>query len=216
MSKIKLLYSELSDNIEEFIIETKGLSYSARAILWFQKNVNEKVTSGDLAKIPGANGNPISHNIRRIFELRDEKGFDLVNWRDNERTGLNLKVDEWVLLSLEPIKENIRSRGVNKRIVFEVFSRDGFTCKTCGRTPDDDDPFKTGHKVILHVGHIKAHKSNHLDNKTLTSSDFITMCNICNEGAKNNEITILTPLDRVKNLSVHEQKEIYEYLKDNF
>ncbi|EOU1871284.1 hypothetical protein GZ976_002735 [Clostridium perfringens] len=204
-------------SLDNFIKKTEGMSYTERALLWFKLNLNKKVTSSDLAKIPGKKGNPISHNMRRIFELRDEKGYDIVNWKDNERTNLNLKVDEWVLLSTEPIKENIRSRGVNKRITFEVFSRDSFTCQTCGRTPKDDDPFKPGHKVTLHVGHIIAHKSNHnKNNKELTADDFITMCNVCNEGAKNNEIPIITLLDRVKASSDEEKQTVYDYLKNSF
>ena len=203
-------------SLDEFIDKTSGLSYTKRAILWFQANLNKKITSSELARIPGQKGNPISHNIRRIFELRDEKGYDIVNWKDNERTELNLKVDEWVLLKLEPIEENIRSRGVNKRIAFEVFSRDNYTCKTCGRTPEDDDPFKPGHKIKLHVGHIIAHKSDHTgDSDKLTADDFVTMCNVCNEGAKNNEIKIITLLDRVKSASFEDKKIIFKYLKNN-
>lgn len=204
-------------SLDDFIAKTAGLSYTERALLWFKVNLNEVVTSSDLAKIPGKKGNPISHNIRRIFELRDEKGYDIVNHNDNDRTGLNLKVDEWVLLTNEPIKENIRSRGVTKTIAYEVFSRDNHTCQICGRIPGDDDPFKSGHKIKLHVGHIKAHKSDHHgEHKKLTTNDFITMCNVCNEGAKNEEIKIVTLLDRVKSASIEEKKSIYNYLKGLF
>lgn len=203
-------------SLDEFIQKTEGLSYTQRALFWFQVNLNKKVTSSELAQIPGTNGKPISHNIRRIFELRDEKGYDIVNWKDNDRTGLNLKVDEWVLLNPDPIKENIRDRGVNKKITFEVFSRDSYTCQICGRTPQDDDPFKPGHKVKLHVGHINPHKGEHSDNRKLTANDFITMCNVCNEGAKNTEIKIITLLDRIEQASYEEKVEIYNYLKSFF
>ena len=55
---------------KRFIVETKGLSFSKRALIWFQKNLNEIVTAQELARIPGEKGDPINHNIRRIFELR--------------------------------------------------------------------------------------------------------------------------------------------------
>lgn len=59
---------------------TANFSYSDSALLWFQLNLNQIVTSEELAQIHGKNtGQPISHNIRRIFELRDEKGYDLIN-----------------------------------------------------------------------------------------------------------------------------------------
>lgn len=207
---------ELSDaTLEEFITKTKGLSYIKRALLWFQLNLNQKVTSNELAQIPGVAGKPISHNMRRIFELRDEQGYDIVNWKDNERTELNLKVNEWVLLSLTPIKDNIRSRGVTKKISYHVFKRDLSTCQICGRTPQDDDPFKSGHKIILHVSHKIAHKSIHTHkNKKLTCDDFITLCNVCNEGAKNTDVSIITLLDRVKVANLDERQTIYDFLND--
>ena len=42
------------------------------------------------------------------------------------------------------------------------------------------------------------------------------MCNVCNEGAKNKNIKIIRLIDRVKNSSVNEKKEMYLYLKDYF
>ena len=200
--------------LEQFIKDTVGTSYIKRALLWFQLNIGEIVTSSDLAQIHGKNDKTISHNMRRVYELRDEQGYDIVNWKDNDTTSLNLKVDEWVLQSLIPVKENIRNRGVNKRISFEVLSRDLYTCQTCGRIPNDEDPFKVGHKIKLHTGHIIPHKSDVNTNiEKLTSDDFITMCNVCNEGAKNNEIPIITILDRVKLCSDKEKQDIYEFLK---
>lgn len=202
-------------NLNEFIEKTEGLAYKKRALMWFQENLGEKVTSNQLAVIPGRDGNPISHNIRRIFELRDEDGYEIVNHKDNDTTGLDLKVDEWVLLKKDPNPEKIRSRGVNKRIMVEVFTRDRNTCQMCGRTPDDDDPFKPGHKIKLHTGHIEAHKRKDgtVSQKKLTADDFVTLCNVCNEGAKNTDFKKITLLDRVKKAPADEQREILEYLQ---
>jgi len=200
--------------LKEYIASTEGQSYTQRALGWFLHNLNQIVTSEELAQIPGQKGNPISHNIRRIFELRDEKGYELVNHKDNESQGLNLKVNEWMLLSSKPNPRNIRSRGVNKRIMFEVFERDMYTCKICGRTAEDDDPFKSGHKIKLHVGHINPHKNDEREDnsKVLTKKDFITMCNVCNEGLKNKELKSFTLLDKVKDSTKEEKEEILNYL----
>jgi hypothetical protein len=205
-------------DLEEFIRKTKGLAYKKRALMWFQANLGKIVTSNQLAVIPGRDENPISHNIRRIFELRDEDGYEIANHKDNEKTSLNLRVDEWVLLKKDPNPDKIRERGVNKRIMFEVFSRDGYQCQICGRTKDDDDPFKEGHKIKLHVGHLEAHKSKSgtSSKKKLTPDDFITMCNVCNEGAKNNDVKVITLLDRVKKADEEVQTEIYEFLEEKF
>jgi len=205
-------------NLEEYIKKTEGQSYTKRALGWFKANLGNIVTSSELAQIPGTNGKPISHNMRRIFELRDEAGYEIVNWKNNEETGLNLKVDQWVLLKTEPNPNKVRDRGVNKRIMFDVFERDNYQCQSCGRILGDDDPFSAGRKIKLHVGHIKAHKrkSGELpSDKKLTKDDFITMCNVCNEGAKNKDIKIITLLDRVKKASSEEKRDILAYLCKN-
>ena len=96
------------------------MSYKKNALKYFKERLNQKVSSEELAQIPGKDGKPISHNIRRIFELRDEEGYDIVNHSNNNETGLDLKVDQWVLRSLEPVERNIRSRQINKRIRSDV------------------------------------------------------------------------------------------------
>ncbi|HBM46136.1 MAG: HNH endonuclease [Parcubacteria group bacterium GW2011_GWF2_38_76] len=198
--------------------DKKQKSYIDKALDLFRSKLGKIVRSEELAQLTGTSGKPISHNIRRIFELRDELGYNIVNHKDNDKTGLNLKVDEWVLLDKDPDPKKIRSRGVNKKIMFEVFSRDNFTCQTCGRTIEDDDPFKSGHKIKLHVGHKIAHKrkEGEATDKILTKDDFITMCNVCNEGAKNNDLISITLFDRVKDTDEQTQRNIYDFLKKKF
>ena len=228
MKKIDESFNKLLEKQKEFPNEkmdiptfnsiTQKLGYKQTALLWFKLNIGDIVTSEELAQLYGTKSTPISHNIRRIFELRDEEGYNIINHKDNEKTGKNLKVDEWILLSMDPDPEKVRMRGVNKRIRFEVLERDNYTCQTCGLQLGDDDPFRPGHKISLHIGHIKAHKRKEGTplTKTLDSDDFITMCNVCNEGAKNNDIKIITLLDRVKKASFDDKKKIYEYLKSEF
>lgn len=220
---------EREKDFQKFLKEVEGKSYSKKALLWFQRNLKEIVTADEFARITGTNGKPINHNVRRIFELRDEQGYEIINHKDSESTGIQLKVDEWMLLQLEANPEKIRSRGVNKRIMYEVFERDSFQCQACGRTPNDDDPFAEGKKIKLHVGHIIAHKrkgyenfievqsiSEIKDHEELTKDDFITMCNVCNEGAKNNDLKLLSNIDKIELLTVNEQQEVYGYLKNKF
>ncbi|MGV8142242.1 MAG: HNH endonuclease [Candidatus Pacearchaeota archaeon] len=213
---------EREKEFQKFVngLKGNGIGFLKNALEWFKQNIGSIVTSRELARIPGKEGFPISHNLRRIFELRDEQGYQIANHKDNSKTGLGLKIDEWVLLNLSPDPSMIRTRGVNKRIMFEVFERDKFTCKSCGRTPEDDDPFKPDHKVKLHVGHLKAHKQEDgsISNvgKDLTKEDFVTLCNVCNEGQKNKDFKKVTLLDRVNLANQTEQKEIYLALKKKF
>jgi len=203
-------------NISKFNELTDDFSYSNSALLWFQLHLNEVVTSEELAQIHGKNNHkPISHNIRRIFELRDEKGYNIINHKSE---GSSLKVDEWMLLEEKPNLDKIKSRGVNKRIRIEIFERDDYTCQVCGLSLGDNDPFNKEQKITLHAGHIKAHKRKNNEEITshtkLTADDFITMCNVCNEGLKNNDYKKITLLDRVKKASFEEKKEIFNYLKE--
>lgn len=207
---------------KEFLKQNKNTAYKESALAWFKLNLNEIVTSEELAQITGTKGQPISHNIRRIFELRDEDGYKILNHKNNDA----LKVDQWKLTDLEPDIKKVRSRGVTKKIMTEVFMRDGNQCQFCGRTPDDTDLFSSDRKIKLHVGHIKPHKENieiedinNLSSDDLTTDDFITMCNVCNEGLSNNEIpkNLLTNVGKikilVKKLSEEELEELRSFIR---
>jgi len=202
-----------------FLKANKGNSYAGSALKWFIKNLGEIVTSDELARIPGKNGKPISHNMRRIFELRDERGYDIINHKDGEK-GYNLKVDQWVLLNANPDKKKIRTRGVTTKLRAEVLERDLYTCQTCGRTIGDDDPFKVGHKIKLHIGHTKPHKNKDGSianvGVELTKDDYITQCNVCNEGHKNKDVTPVTMMDRINKLTDKEQRKLYMALSARF
>ena len=208
------------EEFKEFLRKNEGKSYTSKALGWFIQNLRKVVTAKELARITGRDGYPINHSLRRVFELRDEKGYEIINWKDDNPIGKKLRVDEWILLEPKPNPEKIRNRGVNKRIMFDVFERDNHTCQVCGRNPNDDDPFKEGHKIRLHVGHIKSHKQKDGSvanvGKKLTKDDFITMCNVCNEGAKNRDVKKINLIDRVKSANDKEQKEIFGFLKKKF
>lgn len=96
-----------------------------------------------------------------------------------------------------------KRKGISKRLRFEIFKRDGFTCRYCGRNPPT---------VVLNVDHIMPVSkggTNDLDN-------LITACFDCNSGKSDKELTIL-PEQPQKNVSLlkerHEQyKEYQKYL----
>ncbi len=200
-------------------------SYTESALEWFKLNVGEIVTSEELAQLTGKKGNPISHNIRRVFELRDEKGYEIKNHKDDD----SLKIDQWKLIDIEPNEKKIRARGVTKAISTKVFMRDNFQCQFCGRTPEHIDPFSENRKIVLHVGHIKPHKDNeftiltidHIDEEKLTEDDFLTMCNVCNEGLKNNVIPerLLSRVEKLIHLvgllEVDDKKDLLKYIKNS-
>ena len=113
---------EREQEFKDFLKDTEGTAYSKGALKWFQQNLCKIVTARELARIPGKSGETINHNMRRVFELRDEQGYEIINWKDKNPLGKPLKVDEWILLKKEANPKMIRSRGVNKRIMYEVFT----------------------------------------------------------------------------------------------
>ena len=66
-------------------------------------------------------------------------------------------------------------RQIARKLRFDVFNRDDFTCQYCGRTP------KNG--IILHVDHIKPVSRGGKSNM----KNLITACEDCNRG-KNDTI----------------------------
>lgn len=61
---------------------------------------------------------------------------------------------------------------VSKRTRFEIFKRDGFSCRYCGRTPPD---------VLLHVDHIVPRSDDGSDDP----ENLTTACQDCNLGKSN-------------------------------
>lgn len=62
-----------------------------------------------------------------------------------------------------------KRKGLGKKLRFQVFHRDGFTCQYCGRRPP---------QVVLQPDHVLAHSKGGSD----TLDNLITSCEDCNQG----------------------------------
>lgn len=83
--------------------------------------------------------------------------------------------------------------ALSKRVRFEIFKRDGFTCQYCGAHPPS---------VILHIDHIKAVAeggSNDMDN-------LLTACLECNLGKGARDLTVVPQSLRDKAAEVEERE----------
>lgn len=93
------------------------------------------------------------------------------------------------------------SRSISKKIRFEVFKRDSFTCQYCAAKPP---------QVPLEIDHIKPVSkggNNLIDN-------LITSCFDCNRGKSNNELTSIPETLLQKTQKIKEAKKQYnEYVK---
>ena len=85
-------------------------------------------------------------------------------------------------------------KALSKKVRFEVFKRDGFTCAYCGATPP---------KVILQVDHIvpvAAGGNNKIDN-------LVTSCQPCNIGKGKNSLSSIPESLKEKAARIREQEE---------
>ncbi len=91
--------------------------------------------------------------------------------------------------------------ALGKKIRFEVFKRDNFTCGYCGNTPP---------KVVLEVDHIKPIAKKGTDD----INNLITSCFDCNRGKRDVELTSITPQLKATLEALKEREEqLAEYYK---
>lgn len=94
-----------------------------------------------------------------------------------------------------------KRKSLSKKVRFEVFKRDQFTCQYCGSTPP---------KAILEVDHINPvfnGGSNDFDN-------LITACFDCNRGKGKNKLSEITPsLEEKSKVIAEKQAQLKEYEK---
>lgn len=91
--------------------------------------------------------------------------------------------------------------SISKKLRFEVFKRDGFTCQYCGKTPPE---------VTLEIDHIQPKSKEGTDD----IDNLITSCFDCNRGKSNIELERITPPLKEKLEVLKEQEEqLQEYQK---
>lgn len=94
-----------------------------------------------------------------------------------------------------------KRKAISKKLRFEIFKRDEFTCQYCGSHPPS---------VILHVDHIipvKEGGDNNIDN-------LITSCSSCNLGKSANSLTnIPVSLKEKSDLIKESEAQIKAYSK---
>lgn len=89
-------------------------------------------------------------------------------------------------------------KSISKKIRFEVFKRDSFTCQYCGKKPPE---------VMLEIDHLKPVSKDGTNN----INNLITSCFACNRGKSNIELKQL-PNSLQTNLEILQEKE--EQLKE--
>jgi len=161
-------------------------------------NVGRTITSIEIRDAAGAE---VSEWARRVRELREDEGWEILTHNDNA--------------GLKQVKSPVTfSRSISAKLRAEVLDRNGFTCQMCGLTPGEIDP-STGRKVRLHIGHIIDKNIGGLDEL----SNLRALCSTCNQGAKN--ITSVKPpaiwlLSQIRRAGQEEQRAVLDWLLKKF
>jgi hypothetical protein len=155
-----------------------------------------------------ASGN-ISEWARRIRELRNEEGYEILSHNDLS----SLKPGQYLLKSSKP--QPAFARGISKETRALVLDRNGFTCQMCGAVAGEPHPFQPSRTVRLHIGHI-------VDKSMGGDDDFSNLraiCSVCNEGARN--LTLDRPvaiklLTQVRRAGEKEQLAVLKWLLSKY
>lgn len=156
-----------------------------------------------------ASGGLRSHS-RRVRELRTEYGYPIETHLD----AADLKPGQYRLTALPPDEPPPRfSRRISQKTRALVLQRNGSTCQMCGRGVGDT--YEDGSRVVLHVDHIVNKDEGGSDDM----SNLRTLCNRCNQGAKN---IVTAPesqlwlMGKVRTASRDNQLAVYEFLHNKF
>lgn len=171
---------------------------------YFEAHAGEVVSTKTLREVGG-----ISEYARRIRELRDIEGMDILTHKD--RAGL--KPGEYLLASLK--RKPAFSSAVNPQLRMQVLERNGFTCQLCGHGAGDPDPYNPSRKVRLHIDHIVPQQQG----GGSTLDNLRVVCSVCNQARGN----IQTPSESARNLIARirrapraVQREVFLLLKKTF
>lgn len=171
---------------------------------YLEQHVGKVVTTKTLRRVGG-----ISEYARRIRELRDEEGMQILSHRDRD----DLKPGEYVLVSL--MRRPVMERDISPQLRNEILERNGYTCQHCGSGPGDPDPTHPGRKLRLQIDHeipLTQGGTNDKDNLRV-------LCSACNQARGNVQSaseTAVNILARLRRTSKAVQREVYEALKRRF
>jgi len=171
----------------------------------FLANLGRVLTSNELRKIAG-----ISEWARRVRELRDEEGYNILSHLDRD----DLKSNEYLLETAE--QRPVIARGISGKLRRQILDRNGFTCQVCGSAAGESSGCELGKICRLQIDHelpISHGGSNEADNLR-------AVCVYYNREQAN--LKLPTSADAISVLTLIRkqprkvQREVYEFLAKKF
>jgi HNH endonuclease len=173
--------------------------------LFLLKNLNRVIEGPELRK---ASGN-ISEWARRVRELRDEEGYQILTHKDRA----DLKPGQYMLLTDKRVPAF--SRGISKEVRARVLDRNGHTCQMCGAAAGDRDPFHPSRTIRLTMGHIIDKSKGGKD----IFSNLRVECTNCNEGLQNTSLpkpSLIELLKQIRRATLNDQRAVLDWLLTKF
>ncbi len=163
------------------------------------------VSSKELQEASGG----ASEWARRVRELRDEQGYDILSHKDQS----DLKPGEYILSSTK--RRPAFKRGISKETRAIVLERNGYTCQMCGCAAGDPDPYNSNRTIRLTIGHIVDKSKGGED----IPSNLRAVCSNCNEGLQNAapiKPDRLQLLAQIRRATIDDQKVVLDWLLRKF
>ena len=146
---------------------------------------------------------------RRVRELRDEEGYQILSHKDRA----DLKPGQYLIESVKRLPAF--KRGISKETRAYVFERNGYTCQMCGLAAGDKDPFHPNRTVRLTMGHILDKSKGGKDEP----SNLRAVCTNCNEGLQNaapQKPDRILLLSQIRRATIDDQRAVLEWLQTKF
>lgn len=128
----------------------------------------------DADEIRHASGN-VSEWGRRLRELRDEEGYQILSHNDRDW----LKPGQYLVETSK--RRPAFERTISKETRAYVLERNGYTCQMCGVAAGDQDPYNPERTIRLAIGHIIEKDKGGSDQP----GNLRAVCSNCNEGLQN-------------------------------
>ncbi|MCI0467584.1 MAG: HNH endonuclease [Beijerinckiaceae bacterium] len=169
----------------------------------FLANIGRVLDSKDLRAVAGS-----SEWGRRIRELRDEQGYQILTHNDRA----DLKPGQYLMVSADPAPA--AGRAVSKETRARVLELYGSICYSCGAVAGEPHP-ASRKPTVLHMGHIEP-KSRGGDDSV---SNLRPICMICNTGASNLSAELPASkrlIAEIRKAPRADQEAVFNWLKGKF
>jgi HNH endonuclease len=193
--------------------KAEGGAARERILALFLARIGEKIDKSEIIAVA-----QISEWARRVRELRDEFGYQILSHKDRPQ---DLKPGEYLLL-VATARASAKQRKIAKDQWYRILERDGHRCCSCGRKAGDTHPLDPNRRITLVVDHtVPISEADQYGTDPYSDDNLQTLCDLCNEGKSNKYIgkvgqTTFNLTALVRHAALEEQQRIYQMLKTIF